>query len=129
MTKGKPLTAPSPASRVLAGIKDWHVVTAIFLLTVIFFRNILFKSAFFWEDFMYFYYPARNFAAVSMAGGELPLWNPFTLNGMPFQADIQTALFYVPNMLLTLFVSGGKLSFFWLELEIVGHYVIAGAGM
>ncbi|HTK82424.1 MAG TPA: YfhO family protein [Bacteroidota bacterium] len=129
MTKGKPLTAPPKASRTLAGIKDWHVVSAIVLLTVIFFRNIIFKSAFFWEDFMYFYYPARNFAAVSMAGGELPLWNPFTLNGMPFQADIQTALFYIPNMLLTLFVSGGKLSFYWLELEIVGHYVIAGVGM
>ncbi len=110
-------------------MKDWHAIAGIVVLVVIFFRDIIMKNAFFWEDFMYFYFPARNFAAASIAAGELPLWNPYTYNGMPFQADIQTAIFYLPNLLLTLFVSDGRLSFYWLELEIIAHYMIAGVGM
>src|SRR5262245_9734310 len=113
----------------LPPVKDWQAVLVIGVAVVVFFRDILLGHAFFWEDFMFFYYPARNFAAVSMAGGELPLWNPFTLNGMPFQADIQTALFYLPNTLLTFFVSGGKLPVYSLEVEIIAHYVIAGISM
>lgn len=86
-------------------------------------------QAFMWEDFLYQFYPFRYFAATSLASGELPLWNPYTFNGMPFQADIQSAIFYIPNLLLTLFVSNGKLHFFWVELFIILHFIIAGIGM
>ena len=102
----------------LPEIKDWHAIVAICLSAAIFFRDILLQKAFFWEDFLYQYYPNRFFAAVSMSRGELPLWNPFTFNGTPFQADMQSALFYIPNLLLTFFVSDGRLSAFWVELFI-----------
>ena len=117
------------APRTLPDLKDWHAILCIFLLVAVFFRNILLEKAFFWEDFIYQYYPFRNFAAVSLSNGDLPLWNPYTFNGMPFQADIQTALFYIPNLLLTFFVSAGRLQFFWLEVVIILHYVIAGICM
>ena len=68
-------------------------------------------------------------AAVSLAGGELPLWNPYTFNGMPFQADIQSAIFYIPNLLLTLFSGGGHLDYWWVELSIIAHFALAGSGM
>ena len=110
-------------------IKDWHAILIIVLAVAFFFRDILLQKAFFWEDFIYQYYAFRNFAAVSMAHGEIPLWNPYTFCGMPFQADIQTALFYLPNLLLTLFVGGGKLNFAWVELLIIVHFVIAGVSM
>jgi uncharacterized membrane protein YfhO len=110
-------------------LKDWHVVVCIVGSVIIFFRDILLQNAFMWEDFLYQFYPIRNFAAVSMAHGELPLWNPYTFSGMPFQADIQSALFYIPNLILTLFVSGGHLHFYWVELSVILHYVLAGIGM
>jgi len=110
-------------------LKDWQAALVIVVVVAFFFRDVILQKAFFWEDFLYFFYPIRNLAAVSMAGGELPLWNPFTFSGMPFQADIQSALFYVPNLLLTFFVSGGILNFYWVELQIILHYMIAGMCM
>ncbi len=122
MKKGKETIQP------LNRLRPWHATALLALCTVFFFRDILLQNAFFWEDFIYQYYAFRNFAATSIASGTLPLWNPYTFSGMPFQADIQTALFYLPNLLLTLFVSGGKLYFLWVELLIIAHFVIAGYG-
>ena len=102
------------------------VCLAILLLFVaLFFRDILLGNRWFFDDFLYQNYPFRHFAAVSLAMGEFPFWNPYTFNGMPFQADIQTAVFYVPMTLLTLFVTGGKLHHYWLELVIILHFALA----
>ncbi len=117
-----------PEGVPLSRLRPWHVAAILAVCTAFFFRDILLQNAFFWEDFIYQYYAFRNFAATSLASGTLPLWNPYTFNGMPFQADIQTALFYVPNLLLTLFVSGGKLYFLWVEVLIIAHVVLAGYG-
>ncbi len=129
MSKQKLRKSSPPAEHPLHEIKDWQAVLAIVILVVVFFRDILFQKAFMWEDFLYQYYPWRNFAAVSLASGELPLWNPYTFNGMPFQADIQTALFYIPNLLLTLFVHGERLPFYALEVHNVLHFAIAAICM
>ncbi len=110
-------------------IKDWQAITIIIITVIIFFRDILLQKAFMWEDFLYQVYPWRNFVAVSLANGEFPLWNPYTFNGMPFFADIPTAVLYIPNLILTLFVSGDKLDFYYIELLIILHYAIAGIGM
>src|SRR5207248_4800340 len=69
------------------------------------------------------------FAATSLANHELPLWNPYVFGGMPFQADIQSAIFYVPNLLLTAFVSGGHLPYYALEVMILAHFWVAGVSM
>ncbi len=120
---------PSPGSAPpFERLRAWHVLALLTIFVAFFFRDILTEKAFFWEDFIYQYYAFRNFAATSLASGVLPLWNPYTFSGMPFQADIQTALFYLPNLLLTLFVSGGKLYFLWVELLIIAHFVLAGFG-
>ena len=108
---------------------DWQCLTVLGLFVLIFFRGILLGHTYFWEDFLYHDYPSRNFAAVSMANGEIPLWNPYSFNGMPFLADIQKTVFYIPCILLTPLGSGGTLSPYWLELMIILHYVIAGIGM
>lgn len=129
MSKPKLRKSSPPAEHPLHDIKDWQAMLALVVLVVVFFRDILFQKAFMWEDFLYQYYPWRNFAAVSLASGELPLWNPFTFNGMPFQADIQTALFYIPNLLLTLFVRGERLPFYALETHNVLHFAVAAICM
>src|ERR1043166_1722548 len=116
MGSSKPVKPQPPPN---LPVKGWHAVLTIALLLAFFFRDILLQKAFFWEDFIYQYYPFRNFAAVSMNKGQLPLWNPFTFRGRPFQADIQTAVFSLPTKLGTLFVCSGRLPFYWLEVVIV----------
>src|ERR1051326_1606754 len=123
MGSSKPV---KPQPRPNLPVKDWHAGLTSALLVAFLFRDILLQKAFFWEDFIYQYYPFRNFAAVSMNNGQLPLWNPFTFNGMPFQADIQTAVFYLPNLLLTLFVSSGRLPFYWLAVGIRPPHALSG---
>ncbi len=110
-------------------LTDSQCIAILIVLVAIFFHKILLGEAYFWEDFIYQNYPFRVFAATSLAQGELPLWNPYTFNGMPFLADIQTTVFYLPSLLLTLFVSGGTLHYYWLEMMIILHFVLAGIGM
>jgi hypothetical protein len=95
----------------------------------LFFREILLQRAWFWNDWLTQVYPFRTFAAVSLSQGEMPLWNPFAFSGMPFQADIQSALFYIPNLLLTFFVRDGVLSMYWIEVMVIAHYWLAGVAM
>jgi len=108
---------------------DWQCVSLIGLLVGIYYQQILLGNAFLWEDFLFQWYPFRQFAASTMAGGEVPLWNPYTFNGMPFLADVQTQIFYLPLTALALVVRDGHLPVLWLEVVNIVHYVIAGAGM
>lgn len=126
MTRPATRTAPAEGTRE---IRHWQAVAVLAALALFFFKDILLGNAYLWEDFLYYSFPARNFAAASLARGEFPLWNPYTLNGMPFFADIQTTVLYLPSLLLTLFVRDGALSHVWLQLVIILHYVLAGAGM
>ncbi len=112
-----------------AALRDWKAVALYSGITFLFFYRILLGEAWLWEDMMYFSYPVRVFAATSMAMGHLPLWNPYTFGGMPFLADIQTTVLYLPCVALALFVRNGGLNFYWLELMVIAHYVLAGWAM
>ncbi|MEK9136616.1 MAG: hypothetical protein AAB393_05790, partial [Bacteroidota bacterium] len=127
--RAAPAQNSSPASLAPYEPRDWQCIALLAALVLVFFRDILLGIAFLWEDFLYHDYPSRNFAAVSMSMGEVPLWNPYTFNGMPFLADIQKTVFYLPCTALALFVKNGQLGFYWLELMIILHYVLAGVGM
>lgn len=107
-------------------IKDWHVIVFFAIITIIFFWEIIIQKRYFWEDFVYQYYPFRNFAAVALSQGIIPFWNPYTFAGMPFIADIQTAFFYPLHIFLTLFVKDNSLNFVYLEYLIIFHYFLAG---
>lgn len=108
---------------------DWQCVVLLGALVAVFFHKILLGNAFLWEDFLYQWYPFRQFAASSMAQGELPLWNPYNFNGMPFLADIQTQVFYLPLTALALVVREGRLDVLWLEVVNILHYLVAAVGM
>jgi hypothetical protein len=135
MTSGTKKAHSSPPRKGSAGeqalfeLKTWHVLAAVSAFALFFFRDILLGKAFLWEDFLYYSYPVRSFAATSMAMGQFPLWNPYTFNGIPFLADIQTTVLYLPCTVLALAARNGSLHFAWLELVIVLHYVLAGTGM
>jgi len=48
------------------------------------------------------YYPWRAFAVASLKAGTIPLWNPYSYCGQPFLANLQSALFYPPNLIFLL---------------------------
>jgi hypothetical protein len=107
-------------------IKDKYVIIFFAVITFLFFREILLQQKFLWLDFLDDYYPWRNFAAVILSQGILPHWNPYTLGGMPFIADIQTSVFYPLHLLLTIFVTDDKLPFAVSEYLLIVHYFMAG---
>jgi hypothetical protein len=79
------------------------------------------------SDFVAHYLPAKRFLIESWRmTGELPLWCPNSLGGMPFVHDPQVGAFYPPHWLLLLLpldALGSDLS--WL---IVLHLLVAGWG-
>ena len=105
------------------------LILSFFLLPLPLYFPVLTGKTFLWDDARELFYPQRNFVAVSMRHGELPLWQPYLLGGYPFLHDIQTALFYPVTWLLTLFVRDGKLSPIAAEYTVVFHISLAGIFM
>ena len=129
MARHETIAHTAPGDGVAAAIRDWKAPAFFAALTALFFHRILLGEAWLWEDMMYYSYPVRVFAATSMAMGHIPLWNPYTFGGMPFLADIQTTVLYLPCALLALAVRDGTLGFWWLEAMVIAHYVLAGWAM
>lgn len=108
---------------------DWiYLLVLIFPLVLIYFRVIAGKT-FFWDDALYLWYPYRHFAADALSGRNLPLWNPYLLGGAPFQADIQSSIFYPFNLILTPFIFHGKLSSRILQMVTIFHVYLGGVFM
>ncbi len=111
-------------------VPTWLPYIVFGLATLFFFRAHIFGSAFFWDDFAEYVYPVRAFAAQYMSQGEIPFWNPYTFCGMPFQADVQTALFYPPNLVLDLLCAKAEpYPIQSLQLMIILHFFIAQCSM
>src|SRR5262245_11494363 len=68
-----------------------------------------FKSRQAWQpvadigDLIDYFYPYNAFSAEQIRSGTVPLWNPYVMSGMPFQAEPQSALFYPIHVLYYLF--------------------------
>lgn len=69
-------------------------------------------------------YPSRYFVHRLFNLGEIPLWNPYQLGGMPLLADVQVAVFYLPNLLLDILYRGQDLPYQSLESLIIFHYIL-----
>ena len=69
-------------------------------------------------------YPTRVFIHTLFAQGVAPLWNPYQLGGMPLLGDVQTAPYYLPNLLLDLLYRGRDLPFMAVELLVIAHYAL-----
>ena len=107
-------------------------VAAILLLAALgFFWRILFTPDA-WKpagggDLVSFLFPIYRFAAASLRAGDLPLWNPHLYAGAPFLADMQTGLFYPPNLLL--FLISPNFAYKALTWMAVLHIYLAGLFM
>ena len=54
-------------------------------------------------DLIDYFYPFNAFSARQIRSGTIPLWNPYVMSGIPFQAEPQTAMFYPPHVLYYVF--------------------------
>ncbi len=73
-------------------------------------------------DLRWYFFQLRSMIAQELADGRWPSWNPYMLGGQPLQANIQSALFYLPNHLML--VLPPWLTFFVLTFL---HLWLAGA--
>jgi hypothetical protein len=82
--------------------RDIPALLFFFIFWVLFYFSIITRGAFIWEDLLEFLYPLRNYLAVSIKEGRIPLWIPGIFSGMPFLSEPQTAVFYPFNLILAL---------------------------
>ena len=109
--------------------KNFVPVVLLFALAAIYYWPVLSIKGFLWNDFIEQNFPYRLFAAVSLKQGVLPFWNPYVFSGMPFFADVQAAVLYPLNLMLTLFASHEWLDPIIVEYQVIFHVVLAGAFM
>src|ERR1035437_9258372 len=72
-------------------------------------------------DFSRQFFPFRAFEAREWWAGRIPLWNPDMFAGHPFQADIQTGVFYPIALIDAVIFGRNDFPYIALEGEIVVH--------
>jgi hypothetical protein len=78
-------------------------------------------------DLVSFLFPSYRFAAANLWAGKLPLWQPHLYGGAPFLADMQSGVFYPPNLLL--FLLAPDFAYEALEWMAVLHIFLVGLFM
>jgi hypothetical protein len=78
-------------------------------------------------DLASFFYPLYSFIYHSIAAGQFPLWNPYAFSGMPLAADVQSGMFYPPNLIA--WYTLPSYGYGTLEALLIGHYLWAALGM
>ncbi|MGQ9651515.1 MAG: YfhO family protein [Phycisphaerae bacterium] len=76
------------------------------------------------EDDLIYYLPVRQYIGERIAGGDWPLWNPFTRMGMSIAADPQSGLWYPSTWLFA--VLPPLVAY---PVTIILHFALAGMGM
>ena len=111
--------------------RDWLILAGLLAGVGVVRTKVLFTRG--WSfgvevDFLRQFYPARFFAARSLAGGTFPLWNPYVLLGQPFFASYQTAMLYPFNLLMVgLYgAAGADLTLRAVSGFVVFHFWLAG---
>jgi len=96
------------------------------LIAAGFFFEILQHKHWLIEDFIAQNLPNRFYADKEIRQGFIPLWNPYMFGGAPFQADIQTGVFYPFNLILSLFPKKEIAEFYELyQSQIIFHFILA----
>ena len=98
-------------------------------LAVLFFRQVLFADYDLPWDLRGFHLPHIHLYADALKQGSLPLWDPYTYCGRPFQANIQTEVFYPTVALIAWLGSlfGHRPLLYLIEMNVVLHVFLAGA--
>ena len=101
---------------------DLGVAVALLALAVIFFWKIALTNLILvGVDVFTYFTPFKAYAAEALRAGHLPLWNPYLFMGVPFLANIQTAVLYPLNLPL-IWLSTPKM----VACSIVIHIFLGG---
>ena len=79
------------------GTRRGHLFAALALATFValLFAPLLFTNRVLASgDILLYFYPYRDYAAEAFRQGRVPLWNPYSFNGVPFLANPQAAVLY-----------------------------------
>ncbi len=110
------------AKRPVAEILALFVLAS---LTLLFYWKILLTGRILVDyDLFTYFYPYKAYAAATLTEGRLPLWNPYLFMGVPFLANIQTAIFY-PFNLMTIYLDPPQA----VNLSTATHVFLAGVLM
>ncbi len=108
-----------------SGLVDLRIIAGLLALPfVLFGAETLGLRVFYHHDIQYYFFPYHKLVVDTLAGGHLPLWNPYAFAGIPLVGDGQTAMFYPPNWLFLILPTIHALT-----LIILLHFSIAGVGM
>jgi len=123
----------SPAKTIVSGTavaqKEtpiWYYLAGLTILWGIFHYKILFGLAGLCEDVINFEFPNRLFARNNLLNFQFPHWDPNTFGGMPFFASTHTAVLYPTNILLTFLNSDNRFFWYFMQIAILSHFLIAG---
>jgi hypothetical protein len=97
---------------------DLGMAVALLALAVIFFWKIALTNLILaGVDVFTYFTPFKAYAAKVLLAGRLPLWNPYLFMGVPFLANIQTAVLYPLNLPL-IWLSPPKMVVYSIVLHI-----------
>lgn len=71
-------------------------IEAVVMYKIVFLKNVISET-----DLLLQMYPWRALASEMILKGQLPLWNPYIGSGTPLLADVQSAVLYPLNILLS----------------------------
>src|SRR6266567_3503998 len=118
--------ADVPVTRQSAGfltLPRFAILLAVLLLAS--FPDVVFGwRSFFTRDFANFGYPLAYHVQQSYRAGEIPLWNPYNVAGLPFLAQWNTLTLYPLSLIYVLLPLPWSLNFFNLL-----HLYLGGLGM
>jgi len=102
---------------------DWAFLCLLLILSLVFlWRLVLGNLVMAGLDVFTYFYPYKAYAAEAIRSGSLPLWNPYLFMGVPFLANIQTAVLY-PLSLPFYLLSAPDM----VKWSILSHLFLAGA--
>lgn len=99
-------TPPGATDKSISDLfAGWRWALAIMALLVFaFFSRFLLTGRFFlMRDLIFDFFAREQFYKTHLLKGELPLWNHYTGGGEPFLSNMESAVFYPPNLLYLLF--------------------------
>jgi hypothetical protein len=117
------------SSRALGALRRWWPLPVIWVLVLVYFWPTIcsfpFGAAFMVRgDFTQQFYPLHYFAGNEWWHGRVPLWNPYIAAGYPYQADVQTAVFYPLNLFVSFLTGWHGLPFVALEWQLALDYAL-----
>ncbi len=120
------IKSDSQGSPITLWMRELIALGALFVSVVVFYWPVISLQGSMWNDFIEQYYPYRAFATRALRSLTFPFWNPYSFSGMPFFADIQSAVLYPLNLLLVFLGNKDGLGPVAFEYQIVFHVLLAG---